>query len=445
MTEATDRNKNMNLKKAIVLSFATAILSTGLVYGQDTTDLKKAKTWFNELETLCNLDNGQLWGINLYGPTMFVFPENRIIIANEPDNDGKLVQKDGVYVGILPENMNIANTSLDWNGKKWTMVNWGAISENDKYSRDKLLIHESWHRVEDKTGIKSVMTENPYLDQLRGSVLMKLEFMALSQALTADSNDKIAFLRDALTIRAYRQSLFPENNENIFELHEGMPEYTGYKLCGIDNSLLPKVVAKQLDLSMDKEGLTNSFAYLTGPAYGVLFDELNNDWIPKVKEGETLPEIGSSILSEKLPTDTAILHQNVNEIIQQFNAEPFIESETRKFEQQKQLVKAYENKFLNGDVLIIKNNNVQMSFNPQEKLIPVGNGVVYKTMRVSGDWGIAEVSNGIFRSDDWQYFTLPAPATGKTGKISEPDYSLMLNDGWEVLEVKPGKYVLINK
>lgn len=435
----------MNLKKAIVLGFATAILSTGLVNGQDTTDLKKTKTWFNELETLCNLDNGQLWGVNLYGPTMFVFPENRIVIANEPDNDGKLVQKDGVYVGILPENMNIANTSTDWNGKKWTMVNWGAISENDKYSRDKLLIHESWHRMESEIGITSTMTQNSYLDQLQGSVLLKLEFMALSRVLTAESDKKIPYLRDALTIRAYRQSLFPENNENLFELHEGMPEYTGYKLCGIDKSLLPKVVAKQMDLSVDKEGLANSFPYLSGPAYGVLFDELTDDWIPEVKKGETLPEIGSHILSEKLPTDTALLHQKVTEIIQRYDAEPFIKNETRKFEQQKQLVKDYEKKFLNGDVLIIRNNNVQMSFNPQEKLIPVGNGVVYKTMRISGDWGIAGVSNGIFRSDDWQYFTLPAPTSGKTGKINEPDYSLMLNDGWEVVEVKPGKYVLVKK
>lgn len=435
----------MNLKAKVLLSTITVVLNIGLLKGQEVTDLNLAKSYFNELDSLCSLDNGNLWGVNLYGATMFIFPESRLIIANESDKDEKLVYKDGVFIGKLPENINIANTSLEWNGKKWTMVNWGAISENDKYSRGKLLVHESWHRNQEDIGINPVMTKNTYLDELQGSILLKLEFMALSYALNCNSDDKISHLKNAMIIRAYRQSLFPENNENMFELHEGMAEYTGLILCGIDVALLPKVASKQLETAMDKEGLANSFPYLTGPAYGILFDELKNGWNNDVKKGKSLPEIGSQIINKKLPTDTTVLKENVSEIITQYKADSLIKNETKKFEHQKQLINEYNHKFFEGDMLIIKNNNLQMSFNPQEKLIPIENGVVYKTMRLTGEWGVAEIKNGIYRSNDWQFFVLPAPTTKTTGTINETDYDLKLNDGWEIVEIKKGKYTLSQK
>lgn len=435
----------MNLKAKVLLSMMTVVLNIGLLKGLETSDLNLAKSYFNELDSLCSLDNGNLWGVNLYGATMFVFPESRLIIANEPDKNGKLVHEDGLFIGELPESINIANTSMEWNGKKWTMVNWGAISENDKYSRGKLLVHESWHRNQEDIGIKPVMTKNIYLDELQGSILLKLEFMALSHAINSNSDDKISHLKNALIIRAYRQSLFPKNNENMFELHEGMAEYTGLILCGIDTALLPTVVSKQLELAMDKEGLANSFPYLTGPAYGTLFDELKNGWINDIKKGESLPEIGSQIINKKLPTDTTVLKENVSEIITQYGADSLIKNETKKFEHQKQLINEYKHKIFDGDMLIINNNNLQMSFNPQEKLIPIENGVVYKTMRLTGEWGVAEIKNGIYRSNDWQIFILPAPITKTTGTINETDYDLKLNNGWEVVEIKKGKYTLSKK
>lgn len=417
----------------------------GLVKGQEIKDMNLAKSYFSELDSLCKLDNGNLWGINLYGATMFVFPESRIIVANEMDKEGKLVYKDGLYIGKLPENINIANTSMEWNGKNWTMVSWGAISESDKFARRKLLIHESWHRNQKEIGIHPVMTENAYLDELQGSILIKLEFVALGRALNSEGDSNIKHLTNALIIRAYRQSIFTKNNENMFELHEGMAEYTGYKLCGIDAKLLPKVVAKQLEIAVDNEGMANSFPYFTAPAYGLLFDALKDHWIDDVKKGESLPEIGKRIVNGNIPSDTTVLRENLKEIISMYGADSLIIRETEKFENQKQLINKYQQTFFESDILIIKNNNINMRFNPQEKLVPVENGVVYKTMRLSGEWGIAEVKNGIFRSNDWQFFIISAPGKSRTGTIHEVDYDLMLNDGWEVVEIQKGKYILKKK
>jgi len=69
----------------------------------------------------------------------------------------------------------------------------------------------------------------------------------------------------------------------------------------------------------------------------------------------------------------------------------------------------YKEKIISGSQLIIRNNNLEFTYNPQEKLIEIDNGVIYKTMYLIGEWGILDVKNGIYRSNDWQIFIIPAP------------------------------------
>ena len=126
------------MRNFIFILLAIIILTPiSKVSAQGSPDYKLAKSYFIELDSLCSIDNGKLWGIKLYGPTMLVNPETGLIIANQSDKDKKLIEKEGVFIGKLPDNINIANTSFNWNGVGWTMVMWSAIPPDDKYSRDK--------------------------------------------------------------------------------------------------------------------------------------------------------------------------------------------------------------------------------------------------------------------------------------------------------------------
>lgn len=434
------------MKKFNFIIVALAILAPIIkISAQENPDYILAKSYFFELDSLCSIDNGKLWGVKLYGPTMLVNPETRLLIANQPDKDNILIEKENVFIGKLPENINIANTSFNWNGVNWTMLIWNDIPQNDKYSRNKLLIHESWHRVQEEIGIASITSQNAFLDELQGSILIKLELIALTHAYTdIEKSTKVKDLTNAFTIRKYRQLLFPGNNENAFERHEGMAEYTGFKLCGLDTKSIHKVMVKQLESALEKDGFTNSFAYLTGPAYGFLFDELHPGWLKQILQGKDIPTIGSNLLkNENIPSDTTKLELLVTEIIETYKAEPVIKAETEKFEQQKKLVSEYEQKIMEGSQLIIPNNKVNFSYNPMEKIIPIDDkGVIYKTMRLTGDWGILEVRNGIFRSNDWQVFIVSAPKSPDSGIINETDYDLTLNTGWKIIKVKDGTFTL---
>jgi len=418
-------------------------LNASPIYGQEVNYTKKAKEYFKEIDSICYADNGKLWGVNLNGPTMFVIPENKLIIANQADKANALKLTDGLFIGELPDNLGRANTALEWNGVKWTMVLWNSISENDPYSRRKLFVHESWHRIQNELGISPVMTSNSHLDELEGSILLKLEFLVLKNTLLAsNSDDKKSHLKNALTVRKYRQLKYPKNNENVFERHEGMAEYTGFKLCGLDQNIIPKVIAKQLELSINKDGFANSFAYITGPAYGFILDGFSANWLEKILEGKSIPEIAYQIINTEISSDTLELKTRLNEIIRFYNAETIVKTETEKFGQQQELVNEFRQKFIVGERLIIPNNNLNFTFNPQEKLIALEDGVVYTTMRLTGEWGILEVSNGIFRSNDWTYFMISAPHDAKSGTIVQPDYKLILNEDWEIISLKEGKYTL---
>src|SRR5262249_34861224 len=92
---------------------------------------------------------------------------------------------------------------------------------------------------------------------------------------------------NAIAFRSYRQSLFPtaKHEEDRMELHEGMAEYTGVRLRGTTIAQTEKYMADRLaDAGTNRKTYPMSFAYETGPAYGLLLDLVGAGW----RQGLTL-------------------------------------------------------------------------------------------------------------------------------------------------------------
>jgi len=435
------------------LIYITALMMLCVTHAQSETgmtstiDIDLAQQYFEELKTILDADAGHLWGIPLDGPTMFVDPDSRTVVANRQDKDGKLHKDGKVWIGTLPENVNISNTAITWSGEKWTMVNWQAISPDDPYSRAKLLVHECWHRVQDKIDMPSVMTTNEYLDGSSGRVYMILEFRALAAALKAgDVASRHNALRDALTLRQYRQSLFPGNNENAFEMHEGLAEYTGLKLCGLPDSLLIRIAARKLKMGEDNSGLASSFAYLTGPAYGLLLDGMVPRWRDSVRHGADLQHLIAGAVSWQRIAGAEHLRAKAEECGEKYGANDLIATEANRAKIQLETANAFRARLDVHGRLVIRNDNLNFTFNPQEELTPFDStGVIYTTMRISGDFGVLEVTDGIIRSNDWQVFVAVAPENTAGNAITWPGYSLTLNPGWGITEKAPGVYLVTKR
>ena len=432
-----------------MIILALAITATANAEAVSPIDLALARQYFDDLKNTSDTDAGKLWGVRLYGPTFFVDPDSRFMVANQADKDGRLKAEDGVFIGTLEPSVNIANSSLEWSGTDWTIVNWNSLSPTDPYDRMRLLVHESWHRVQDEIGFPSATSSNVYLDDKDGRIYLLLEFRALSKALMAkDSSTQAEAIGDALTFRMYRQSLHPGNNENAFERHEGMAEYTGLKLCGLPDSLLCIIAAKKLQLGEQSSGLANSFAYLTGPALGLLLDRLSPGWRIKVREGVDLPDLLASSINWKKPDNAQQLKAAVDATGGKYNASELFAAESIRSLRQDQAYEAFKDRLQTDGRLIIPNNNLKFGFNPDENLVAFDTtGVIYKTLRLSGDFGILEADSGIVRENNWQYFMAVAPAPDKIAgdTLVWPGYRLILNPGWKIELKKPRIYIIANK
>ena len=190
-------------------------------------DREAAAAAFAEAHSLCTADDGRLWGVSLCGPMMFVDPQTHGAVANGPVAGG--VRDGSLYRFTLPADMGTSNTSLQYDGTRWTMIRWPLTADVD--ARAVLLMHESYHRIQPQVGLvgSGGLTANGHLDSEQGRVWLRGEMHALVAALNASGSARVSALRDAVVMAAYRHSLFAGSaeQEQQLEINEGLAESTG--------------------------------------------------------------------------------------------------------------------------------------------------------------------------------------------------------------------------
>ena len=419
-----------------ILLIAT-VFPTLVAAQRSSIDSGLASRYFQEAETLCGRDNGKLWGISLCGPVLFVDPGTRDLAANQSDKEGRLSRGGDVFVGKLPEDVNIANTAVDWAGVTWTMIVWPL--PEDLHDRAQLIAHELWHRVQGKIGLPESGPPNDHLDSLEGRIWLQLEWRALGEALTHDGERRRKAIQDALLFRAYRRSLFPkaESEERALEMHEGLAEYTGVKLGGRPN--VAQYLANGLKQAEKRETFVRSFAYASGPAYGMLLDEAGGNWRHGLRPENDLGILLQESLSIKPP-------QNVKEAVlasQRYSGDRLRASETERERQRQKRLAIYRARFVEGPVLVIPLQKMSMQFNPSN-LQPLDSfGTIYPDIRIVDVWGILTVSKGALMSPTFEKIQVPAPAEPKARPIRGDGWTLELNAEWTVAEgERKGDYIL---
>ena len=178
--------------------------ATAAANGEDRAiDLSLARSYFDEAAAISDLDGGELWGRPLYGPMLFADPATRMVVANEADLSRALKPEGNVFVGTLPQKMNISNTATVWSGKRWTMLMWPLPVS--KKPRAQLLAHEMWHRIQNQLALSTSGAENGHLDTPNGRIWMRLEWRAWSRAIGSAGNER----REGLLQFRDRQSAEP--------------------------------------------------------------------------------------------------------------------------------------------------------------------------------------------------------------------------------------------
>ena len=425
----------MNRIRKLLLSVSSLLLFITCAAAQSASiDTKLAAHYFRQLKQTSDREGGKTWGLPLYGPIMFVDPRSGNIVANQADLEHKLTAKDGVFVGTLPSEINPANTAFDWAGIHWTMVIW-PVSEF-RQARERLLLHECFHRLQNKLGLPARDAVNPHLDTLNGRIWIQMEWRALERALRQTGPARKAAIADALLFRSYRRSLFPDsaNNENALELNEGLAEYTGVRLSSAD--LGETLVRANLILRQARNNSTfaRSFAYVSGPAYGALLDLSGRPWRASMKPSTDL----GALLQQRYGITVRASEKAARAAVSSYEGEELITIETQQEEKRKQQIADARKKFVDGPVLLLSlSEDVRYSFDPNNVFGIDANSTVYPTMRLTDAWGVLTVTNGALLERDASGHVVSARVVAPTDLSARPlkgaGWSLELTNGWEVV------------
>lgn len=434
--------KNL-LFSAFVFSFALFIFEIRPAAAQKTiaANLAKAAESFAEADALCKADHGKLWRTSLCAPLLFVDPQTRAVVANQADKEGFLSKNGNVFIGTLPANVNVANTAVSWAGVKWTMVMIPLPA--DKFARANLLAHEMWHRIQDEIDFPQTSAANNHLDTRDGRIWLQLEWRALAKAL--DSNDKKAkkqAIADAALFRAYRRFLFPNaaEKERAMEMHEGLAEYTGVALNGSPNRKR-YTVASNLEPAAQRESFVRSFAYASGPAYGLLLDDTKTNWRANLKREDDLGELLRTKSGVKLPADLKTAAERRAAV---YDGAALNASETTRENNRRQILADYRARLIDGAILEIPLQKMNMQFNPGN-LVPIENrGTVYPNIRIVDVWGILDVTTGgALLDQNYSKITVAAPKNPEQEKITGDGWTLELQNGWKIAPgARPGDYTI---
>jgi hypothetical protein len=397
-------------------------------------DRALAEQYFGEARALWRQDGGKLWGVSLESPLIFADRRTRQVVASHADNEGRLKADGNLFAGRLTDNVNVANYSLTWAGVKWTMVVWPL--PKDKAERAALMMHESWHRVQAEVGLPPTGPANVHLDALEGRYWLQLEWRALAEALQGQGDKRKQAVVNALIFRARRRGLFKNaaEEERLLEMHEGLAEYTGVRLAGLSEAERLAYVVKKLEQRpAEMPTFVRSFAYLSGPAYGLLLDAANPDWRKKLKKEDDLGMLLRNAMDLLFPDlNEAQLTNRVNK----YQGERLRASEEKRDGEVRKRIAAFRERLVDGPRLIIPLQKMQMSFDPNAVQPIEGVGTAYPTLRLVDAWGTLTVTSGALIAADFTKAYVAAPKDPKARPIKEPDWELRLNDGWKV---EPGE------
>ena len=295
-------------------------------------------------------------------------------------------------------------------------------------------MHESWHRIQTDLGLPSVDPLNAHLDTLPGRYWLQLEWRALSRALTSKDAERKTAIEDALLFRQHRRSLFKNADviENQLELHEGIAEYTGVKLSTLPDAEQRLLLIKRFEKwPTEMKSYVRSFAYFSGPAYGLLLDKAAPNWIGKIKAGDDLGQLVAAAMSLKIEV---LPEASLQERARHYESDKLWASEATREDARLKRVAGYRQILVEGPVLVIPLAKSQRSFNPSE-LVPIeGQGTVYPTLTLSDRWGKLEVRKASLISTEHTKVIVPAPQKVEATILSGDGWVLHLETGWKLVK-----------
>jgi len=401
---------------------------------------EKALAYFKKAEEICMKDDGKLWGKNLYGPIMFVDRNSRKIVANQPDDEGILKVKDGVYTGLYPRENVIGNTAIEYGGTLFGLAPLPA--EEDEFRITTRAIHCLFHRFQQNNGISPVYFDVANMDEREARVWIKLEWKALRKAINSEGEEQGLAIRDALIFRGSNREAYAKyaELENQFETYEGLATFTYLLLTAGSPEEYKTNLLDYLDRIYTFQSYARSYGIIHGALYATLMYNKGYDFTSIKTDKTDLGSIVKELYSIELPQ---VCRDVAGSIAINYGVDEILNEEVDRLQDIRTRINNQVSVFTEKPVVYLELESPYFDFEP-ENVAPLDTlGTLYSAIRVSDNWGKLTVDKGgCLVSNNYKYLRITAKGF-KSDKehVYGDGWHIILNEGWEVAEVDQNYFV----
>ena len=393
-------------------------------------DQQRAEEYFKEARALCERDGGRLWGVSICAPMVIADRRTQTLATSQPAPEG-----------ARPRLLGLVNAPVQWGGATWGAYTWDDVANATPRHRMEIFLHELFHGVQPRLGVIAPANATEHLDAADGRYCLRLEWRALARALRDSGEQRNLAVRDALAFRQARRLLYPASveDERGQEITEGLAAYTGTVLAA---ESAPDAIVRALELLANaeaEESFVRTFAYKSGPAYGLLLDASSPGWTRQARGTDDLGTLVMRALAVQPAPDATASAARYG------GAEIRASEEKRDQERQERLAEL-RRRFVDGPVLQMPGGGSGMS-NSRGAIVIPGMGTVYfGPFRASGIWGTLEAEKGVLVATDGSSRRVPAPVRRDDGTFAGDGWTFKAASGWVVREgARRGDYEVVGK
>ena len=419
-----------------ISAFCTAILACVVIGhpppGVAQVDQQRAQEYFKEAQALCERDGGRLWGVSICAPMVIADRRTQTFATSEPAPEG-----------ARPRPLGFVNAPVQWGGATWVAYTWDDVVNRTPRERNELFLHELFHGVQPQLGLIAPALATEHLDALDGRYWLRLEWRALARALRESGEQRNLAVREALAFRQARRILYAAmvESERGQEITEGLAAYTGTVLAGQSAS---EAIVAAVNLLNGAEttaleaSFVRTFAYISGPAYGLLLDTSSPGWTRRVRGTDDLGTLVMRALAVQPATDATASATRYG------GAEIRASEQKREQERQERLAEL-RRRFVDGPVLLIPGGS--HSYDTRGAVVIPGVGTVYfGPFRASGIWGTLEAEKGVLVASDGRSRRVPAPVRREDVTLTGDGWTFKAAAGWVVREgARRGDYEVVRQ
>ncbi len=401
---------------------------------------EKATQYFREIKEICDKDDGKVWGQNLYGPLMFVDRSTRIIVSNEPDKEGLLKDRGGVYTGIYPKELIINNAPVTFGETHFAMA--PLPSREDPYRIRTRAIHSLFHMFQEKEGFayNGFITSN--MDEREARLWIKLEWKALRKAINSTGEEQLLAIRDALIFRGANRELYHKYaaDENRFETYEGLTTFTYTLLCTNSPVEFKSRLFEFLDRIYSMQSYTRSYGFVHGALYATLLYDKGFDFTTIKSGAVDLGEKVRDLYGIELP---AICRDVAGSLAVNYNIDEINREEEKRLSDIKENIDRLISTFTERPVVFVELESPYFDFEPEDIHSLDTLGTLYHALRVSDNWGKLTVeSGGCLVANNYRYLRITARGfKADKNRITGDGWHLILNDDWELVPVDQNYFI----